>query len=373
MRAEGGPSILLCGPFPHETGIGGYARVNAFVAGSALAERLGIAPLPVTVPADGSAVARLGEDFRRARRALAAPGVRILHVTAQYHAGTYREWLQYRLARRHGVRFLLDIRGGCFVEAFEDPRRPLQRALWARMLRGADAITVEGRSDADWIARRFGRSASWLPNFVRAEDAARHAPAPLAPPAPGRPLRLFYAGAFREEKGLLELVQACGLLHARGVPVRLELAGAGEPDFEARLAAGSRDLPAGTLERLGRLEHEALLEAMRHAHVFVFPSRWRCEGHSNALNEAMQSGLPVVASRQGFSPDVVTPDCGMLLDAVTPPAIADAVSALQADWPDLVARGRAARARVYALFSDASALARLGRVYESLLGDAADG
>jgi glycosyltransferase involved in cell wall biosynthesis len=350
--------------------VGGYARVNELIASSELAQRLGILRLPVTLPHEGSLPARLLTDVRRVRAALRRPGVRVLHVTAQYQKGTYREWLQYRIARRAGCAFLLDIRAGCFALAYEDPRSPLQRLLLSDMLRGADAITVEGRPDAEWIERRFGRRATFFPNFVRAADRERYAPARLVRPAAGEPLRLAYAGQLRAEKGLLELVDACALLEERGQPVELALAGVGDEAFVTELRARAGRLPPGRLRLLGRLDHDTLLASLARAHVFVFPSRWRGEGHSNAVNEAMQMGLPIVATRQGFTSDVVGPDCGRLVDALTPQALTDAVMDLARDWERLVACGRAAHTRVYARFTDEIALASLEAVYRELLGPA---
>lgn len=323
----------------------------------------------MTVPGDGGLVGRFVEDVRRTRRAVRGSGARILHLTAQYHTGTYREWMQWRIARAAGLRFVLDIRGGCFIEAYERNARPLERRLWRSVLRGADAITVEGRSDARWLEARFGRSATWFPNFVHAADRTRFAPAPLEPPRPGEPLRLVYAGQLRPEKGLSELVDACGLLGSRGTPVTLDLAGVGEERFVDSLRTRAAALPAGTLRLAGRLEHAALLGLLRTAHVFVFPSRWHCEGHSNAVNEAMQMGLPVVATRQGFSEDVVTPDCGRIVGDGAGPTLAAAIADLAGDFSALRRAGSAARERVYAEFGDDVVLARLEAVWRGLLGD----
>ena len=368
--AEQPARVVLCGPFPGPTVVGGYARANELIASSELARRVGITRLPITLPGEGGLPARLVEDARRTRAALRQPGVRVLHVTAQYQTGTYREWLQYRIARGAGVAFLYDVRAGCFVECFEDPASPVQRLLLTALVRGADAITVEGRSDAAWIERRFGRRAVWFPNFVRAADRTRLAPAELARPAPGEPLRLAYAGALRPEKGLAELVDACALLRERGHDVALALAGSGNDAFVAQLRSSGERVGPGRLRLLGRLDHDALLAALAEAHVFVFPSRWRGEGHSNAINEAMQMGLPVVATRQGFSADVVGPDCGRIVETPDPELLARAIAELAADWDALVACGRAARDRVYAEFSDEVALARLEEVYRELLARA---
>jgi glycosyltransferase involved in cell wall biosynthesis len=358
--------VILCGPFPGPGAVGGYARVNEFIATSALAQRVGIARLPVTLPHEGTLPWRLVADVRNAHRALRSPTVQVFHLTAQYLAGTYREWLQYRLARSARCAFLLDVRGGCFAAAYDDARSPIQRRLLTDMVRGAATITVEGRSDALWIERRFEREAIHLPNFVRTADQLNFASAKLSRPEAGEPVRLAYAGQFRVEKGLRELVDACVLLEARGVPVSLSLAGVGEESFVNELRERGASLPAGRLRFLGRLDHRELLEALAKAHLFVFPSRWRGEGHSNALNEAMQVGLPIVATRHGFTADVVGPDCGRLLAAATPETLADAIAELAANWDALVACGRAARARVYSAFTDDVVLTRLEAIYRDL-------
>lgn len=362
--------IVLCGPFPGPTAVGGYARANELIASSDLARRIGVVRLPVTLPGEGDLLARLIEDVRRVRAALRWPGIRALHVTAQYQTGTYREWLQYRIARRARVAFLYDIRAGCFIECFENPTSPVQRLLLTDLLRGADAITAEGRSDVAWIERRFGRRATWFPNFVRAEDRERFAPAALERSARRRPLRLIYAGALRPEKGLSELIDACVLLRARGTDVSLALAGAGDDVFVERLRTAAERLAPRRFQLLGRLDHDALLDALAEAHVFVFPSRWRGEGHSNAINEAMQVGLPIVATRQGFTADVVGPHAGRIVDTPEPDALALAIADLAADWDALVACGQAGRERVYAQFSDETVLAQLERVYRKLLARA---
>ena len=117
----------------------------------------------------------------------------------------------------------------------------------------------------------------------------------------------------------------------------------------------------------GILDHEAVLSCLSTQQVFIFPTRWEGEGHSNAVNEAMQIGLPIVTTRQGFLADVVTEECGAVLPSPEPEALARAIAELRGDWQRLRACGAAAHARVYREFSDAAALPRLAGLYASLL------
>lgn len=75
------------------------------------------------------------------------------------------------------------------------------------------------------------------------------------------------------------------------------------------------------------------------------------EGVSLTILEAMAAALPVVVTRVGGTPEVVTPDCGMLVPPRDPRAIADALLRLGNDARLRAELGRAARARVEAQFS----------------------
>lgn len=77
--------------------------------------------------------------------------------------------------------------------------------------------------------------------------------------------------------------------------------------------------------------------------LFVLPSLE--EGLSTALIAAMASGLAVVASDTGGIPDVVTPECGILVPPGDPEALARAILGLARDPATREAMGRAAAAR----------------------------
>lgn len=90
-----------------------------------------------------------------------------------------------------------------------------------------------------------------------------------------------------------------------------------------------------------RKDVDALLPALD---VFALASD--TEGLSNAILEAQACGLPVIATHVGGNPDLINDDCGVLVPARDPDAMAEAIGALLCS-PDLRNRmGAAARLRV---------------------------
>lgn len=112
----------------------------------------------------------------------------------------------------------------------------------------------------------------------------------------------------------------------------LVIAGAG-PD-RAKLEAQSRALGVSQRVRfLGPLKPEELREVYNGVDALVLASSR--EGWANVLLEAMACGTPVVATAVWGTPEVVaTPDAGILADARTGAALADAITRLRVDLPD---------------------------------------
>jgi glycosyltransferase involved in cell wall biosynthesis len=99
--------------------------------------------------------------------------------------------------------------------------------------------------------------------------------------------------------------------------------------------------------------------------LFVLPSRK--EGLPFALLEAMDASLPTVATRVGGVPEVITDDCGLLVEKEDPTALAQALLALLEN-PDLARElGTAARRRIQTKFNEDSMLEQTASVYWSEL------
>jgi len=110
-------------------------------------------------------------------------------------------------------------------------------------------------------------------------------------------------------------------------------------------------------------------EVLRGFDVFALPSL--NEGISNTILEAMATGLPVVASRVGGNPELVTDgEDGLLVPPLEPAAWAAALERVLVD-PALAARlGEAARHTARERFSLDRTVSRTLQLYRSLGGDA---
>ena len=100
-----------------------------------------------------------------------------------------------------------------------------------------------------------------------------------------------------------------------------------------------KDLPAEIIFT-GKLSPEALANEYKTANVFTLPaivdSKGDTEGLGVVLIEAMELGLPIVASNVGGIPDVVIDgETGILVPEKDPEALASAYKRLAAE-PELV-------------------------------------
>ena len=156
----------------------------------------------------------------------------------------------------------------------------------------------------------------------------------------------LYMGRLAVEKRLPAFAASFGRAAAGHAPKpRLVAAGSGPEEGALKAAAAAAGVE---LTLLPVQEDPAPL--YRACDAFVLPSV--SEGLSNALLEAMASGLPVVASRVGGTAEAVEDGVsGLLFDPADPAAEEGAVRRLL-DEPGLAARmGAAARARALSRYS----------------------
>lgn len=168
----------------------------------------------------------------------------------------------------------------------------------------------------------------------------------------GPQFEIVYAGRLDPSKGVASAIRAFALSRASGFSARLHVAGSGDPAYERSL----RDLVqrAGVGENVkfhGWLSQDQLVPLLGSADAFVAPYEWP-EPLPLVVQQAMLLGRPVVASRVGGLPELVTDGVdGLLVPPGRPDDLAAALLRL-ADAPDLCRRlGTAARATILERFT----------------------
>ncbi len=155
---------------------------------------------------------------------------------------------------------------------------------------------------------------------------------------------LLAVGRMRIRKGFEILLHALAAVGERGHRVRLVIAGDGER--RESLSALARRLRLGTTVRFaGRCSRSEVARLRQRAGALVVPSTY--EGMPLVVLEAMDDGIPVIASAVSGIPEVVVDgETGWLVPPERSGALADALIAALSDPAESRRRGTAGRRRL---------------------------
>ena len=167
---------------------------------------------------------------------------------------------------------------------------------------------------------------------------------------------LLFAGRLVPKKGLAILLDAVRLLAEEGEA--LELVVAGDGPLAETLRKRAEGLP---LRWMGRCSRNEVRELMQEAGALVVPSVEDAQGDSdgipNVMLEAMAIGLPVIGSRAGGLPELLTEQTGWTVPQLAPAPLAQAIRLAFASPEACLRRSEAARRAVEECF-DARTLSK---------------
>ena len=206
-----------------------------------------------------------------------------------------------------------------------------RRALWFERTRSfmqsalsrVDPFLWRTRSRADLILPYTVEAVEGLPERYRQKSvptyhigidasAVASSPSHSGPSTEANSLLVATGGRLVAWKGFDVVIEAIARARSLGVPVRLVVFGSGP--FRAYLDSLVTRLDVGSfVDFLGRVPaHEDVLDTVRNADLFAQPTLR--DGPPVALLEAMSVGTAVLCYRQGASGELVSEDCGFLID-----------------------------------------------------------
>ena len=172
-------------------------------------------------------------------------------------------------------------------------------------------------------------------------------PVTITPHAVNGKFKILFVGRHIERKGIRYLIEAAKYLPRDKFEIRI--VGGGDLTEQLKQQAALLDERRETKDErtqsasiifTGKLSPEDLANEYRTANVFTLPaivdSKGDTEGLGVVLIEAMELGLPIVASNVGGIPDVViNGESGILVPEKDPEALADAFKRLEEN-PSLI-------------------------------------
>jgi colanic acid/amylovoran biosynthesis glycosyltransferase len=192
---------------------------------------------------------------------------------------------------------------------------------------------------------------------------------------PGEPLRILYAGAFREKKGIQYLIEAAARVHQVGGRFELQLVG------DAKGKPRDRETKEEIFRRIGQLGLENvvthhpflsfhdLIDLALRSHVFVAPSvtaaNGDAEGTPFVIQQMMATGMPVIATGHSDIPYLFGEQKHLLVPERDAGAIADRIRCYIDDPDTLVKDGTRLRDRIRA-FNIRECAARLSDLYDTI-------
>lgn len=291
--AKGAPQVVMVGPDP--SGKGGISRVVSVWQGAGI---LGAETVQYVASVGGDDEGRVVWLLRALWRFVLVMVSRpeLVYVHTASNRSFFRKTLFILVAKIWRCRVVLHVHPTAFWVRFLPGLRGLSRHYAMRLLNAIDVFVVLTEGQAEMVRTAFpGAPVYVLNNPVDVQglsDGGRFQ---------RKPNSLLYLGWYVREKGVFELVDAVGLLRARGLEVELDCYGTmGAKELADYVRARGLD---GVVRVNGWIGVGEKIEALHKTAVFVFPSH--NEGVPNAVLEAMATGTPIVSTLAGGLAEVL--------------------------------------------------------------------
>ncbi|MCP4614626.1 MAG: glycosyltransferase family 4 protein [Planctomycetes bacterium] len=229
-------------------------------------------------------------------------------------------WLPYR--RSNKLPYIISLRGsdvpGEHARLKLDYKilAPAFKAIWNKA-----SILVANSEGLKNRALKFMPSAKIdvIPNGVDTECFS-----PAQTDQQSQNIRLITVGRLSVTKRVEILIDAIDVLNKQGCKVSLKIVGGGQLLQKLKQIVTEKNLD-NIIELTGRIDSEEMPQIYRQNDILISASK--LEGMSNAMLEAMASGLPIIATRCEGTEELIAEN-GLVIENATAEEIAKAIKRL---------------------------------------------
>ncbi len=292
----------------------------------------------------------------------------IVHLSFSLFSGFAREIKQHL-----DVPVVCSLQGeDLFISELEEPYKGRVLETLKDRARDVDAFTVHCRYYADLMSRDYGIPAERIHVARLGLNPEGYADVERRPKDPDEPVVIGYLARFCPEKGTGQILEAFRLLHEQlGSKVRLRIAGylgARDHDFHAEQQQKVADWGLGdAVDFVGEVDREHKVDFLAGLDIFSVPTIYR-EPKGLPVLEAMAAGVPVVQPSHGAFPEWIEhTGGGILVEPLSPPALAEGLRRLVEDRELRESLGRKGREAALEKFSHHAAADEMLAIYEQVL------
>lgn len=261
------------------------------------------------------------------------------------------ELAAYRAARKLRVPFVITVHGF-------DAHRGFKRWLRGRVRRRATRVVAVSEALREYVMKTDRVPSDRIVTIPNGIDTKKFRPGEKKDEDV---FTIVAVGRLVPEKAYDVLLRAVATL--RGFNWQLQICGDG-PERTRLKKLGKELRVSRQIKFLGAINN--IPGVLRTADVFVHPSQ--TEGHGRAILEGMATGLPVIATSVGGTPEAITDgETGLLVPPDDPGMLAAAIRRIQSDRALAHGLGERARAAVIEKFS----VERMRAFYKKLYADIA--
>lgn len=356
------PRVLMLGPLPPPTG--GMASVVSNLQRSLLTQSCKLIVLNTgkTTPGNRRTVEGILAQLRLMMKLVSSicrENSEFVHIHTCSGFTFWRDCTFMLIGRLLGCQVIWHIHGGYFDRFIRglDPARKLILKESLEIAASVIVLSQDWKKKLHWAAPK----ARWyvVPNGVNLFEQGTKA-------ANGRP-RFLFLGNLGREKGIYDLIEATVRARSREFDGIIQVAG-GETMPGEKYKVECAIQKSGCQDRiilLGIISGDLKARILEEADCLVLPSHG--EGLPMAILEGMAYGLPIIATKVGAIPEVITDGKeGFLITPGDVETLADRLLQIEHDQSLRREMGQAARRRVEVCYTLDGMVDRLVNIYRGL-------
>lgn len=248
-----------------------------------------------------------------------------LHLTYAGPLVPYELFLT-KMVRLLGYPAMEYLKGGQVMDMYPAGNEK-HKAMFKKNMDLQSLAMFEGEASMNLAASVSDTKMLYFPNYIFDEKIPD-----VCPKKPESEIGLCYFGRISPDKNVHIGIEAFNILCERHPDWNLHYTIVGGKGKSAAYVEKVEKMISESpykdkITRVGNSPQEYLIQMMQSHHIFLFPSKEPCEGHSNALNEAMSQGLVPVVSDYHFNRAIVNDD-RCIVPSFNPVDYADKIESL---------------------------------------------